>query len=304
MSIEKAKTRPVRKPWGRTDLSPWQANPGHTEPVGEVWFERAEPSLPESRLLLKLLFTSAPLSIQVHPDDAHAHAKGLPNGKTEGWYVLSTETQARIGLGLRTRVSEQALRTAIADRSVVDLLDWRAARAGEAVLVPAGAIHAIGAGIVLAEVQQRSDATYRLFDHGSERQLHVEEALAVADRGPVVATAAPMSLTSARTVLLTSAYFVIEKVCPAPGSRLRLQPGSEAWLLVLRGSGQTRSLKLQLGEGFYMADGHADIQVDDAGIDLLVAYAAHTPRADLLASFEPPAPAEPATANHPTGADA
>src|SRR6478735_9064645 len=125
MSIEKARANQVSKPWGRRDLSPWRANASQSEPVGEVWFERADPALPAPKLLFKLLFTAAPLSIQVHPDDTHAQARGLPNGKTEAWYILSADKDARIGLGLKHRVAVEELRAALADRSVVDLLAWR-----------------------------------------------------------------------------------------------------------------------------------------------------------------------------------
>ena len=91
MSIEHASVRAMRKPWGVSDLQPWSSIDGTGDAVGELWFERADSNAPTPALLLKLLFTSAPLSIQVHPDDTFARAMGMPNGKSEAWYIISAE---------------------------------------------------------------------------------------------------------------------------------------------------------------------------------------------------------------------
>ena len=151
--------------------------------AGEVWYERPGKPATAPSLLLKLLFTSQPLSIQVHPDDVHAQSMGLPNGKTEAWYVLSAAPGAKVALGLKQQVTPQQLRAAVDDGSIADLVVWRAVAADDVISVPAGTIHAIGAGLVIAEVQQRSDATFRLFDYGRQRELHVERALVVANTG-------------------------------------------------------------------------------------------------------------------------
>ena len=98
MAIEHATVQVVRKPWGVADLHPWSDIDGSNDPVGELWFQRSDRSATIPALLLKLLFTSEPLSIQVHPDDAFAHTIGLPNGKTEAWYILSATPDAGIGL--------------------------------------------------------------------------------------------------------------------------------------------------------------------------------------------------------------
>ncbi len=138
----------------------------------------------DSLLLLKLLFTSQPLSIQVHPDDAFAHAMRLPKGKTEAWYVLSAAPEAKVALGLSRRLTPQQFRDAVDGGSISDLVAWRPVSANDVIFVPAGTIHAIGAGLVIAEIQQRSDVTFRLFDYGRKRELHIESAIAVADAGP------------------------------------------------------------------------------------------------------------------------
>ena len=114
----------------------------------------------------------------------YAQSMGLPNGKTEAWYVLSAAPGAKIALGLKQRLTQQQLREAVDDGSIADLVVWQAVSADDVIFVPAGTIHAIGAGLVIAEIQQRSDATFRLFDHGRQRELHIESAIAVANAGP------------------------------------------------------------------------------------------------------------------------
>ena len=183
MAIEHAAVQAVRKPWGVTDLRPWSDIDGSGGAVGELWFHRPNQTAPASALLLKLLFTSEPLSIQVHPDDAFARSIGLPNGKTEAWYILSALPGAQVAAGLKRHLSPEQLRASIADGSIADLVQWRPVAKGDVVFVPAGTIHAIGAGIVLAEIQQHSDATYRLFDFGRQRELHADKAVAVPMQG-------------------------------------------------------------------------------------------------------------------------
>ena len=152
--------------------------------VGELWFQRPDANAPNPALLLKLLFTKEPLSIQVHPDDAFARSIGLANGKTEAWYILSATPEAQVAVGLKRQLTPPQLRASIEDGSIADLIQWRPVRKDDVIFVPAGTIHAIGAGIVLAEIQQSSDTTFRLFDHGRQREIHVDNAVAAANAGP------------------------------------------------------------------------------------------------------------------------
>src|SRR5436190_18971749 len=101
MAIELARTLALPRPWGAVNLNPWNKRGNDGVPIGEIWYERPDKPTPSPSLLLKLLFTSEPLSIQVHPDDAYARSMGLPNGKTEAWYVLSAAPGAKVGLGLK-----------------------------------------------------------------------------------------------------------------------------------------------------------------------------------------------------------
>src|SRR6186713_3344661 len=184
MTIEHAHAHSVSKPWGVLDPSPWSNAGDGTKTIGEIWYERSDSTAVPPSLLLKLLFTSQPLSIQVHPDDVHAQAMGLPNGKTEAWYVLSAAPGAKVAVGLDRRLTQQQLRKAVDDGSISDLVVWQTVSPDDVIYVPAGTIHAIGAGLVVAEIQQRSDATFRLFDHGRQRELHIDSAITVANAGP------------------------------------------------------------------------------------------------------------------------
>jgi mannose-6-phosphate isomerase len=171
----------VEKPWGRTRLPPaFRGAPDGR--IGEVWFV-GDPSL---ELLTKYIFTSDRLSIQVHPDDEQARARGRSGGKSECWYILDADPGATIGLGLRREVSSEELRSSAVDGSIVELMDWRPVRAGDFLYVPAGTIHAIGGGIALVEFQQNSDASFRLYDYGRPRQLQLAEAVSVARRSSYV----------------------------------------------------------------------------------------------------------------------
>src|SRR5271170_3197913 len=194
MTIELALTRAVEKPWGRTDLRPWSDACRANGKIGEIWYERKDPGAHEPSLLLKLLFSRGPLSVQVHPGDAFARLIGEARGKSEAWYVLSAEPDARIALGLDRRLTSEQLREAIADGSIAKRIAWRQVASGDVVDVPSGSIHAIGAGLVIAEIQQRSDTTFRLFDYGRSRPLHVEQAVAVADAGLAPADPLPRVL--------------------------------------------------------------------------------------------------------------
>lgn len=282
MTIEHALPRIVEKPWGSTDLRPWSAlrHPGGA--VGELCFERADAAAPAPALLLKLLFTSAPLSIQVHPDDAVAHASGLPHGKAEAWYVLSAHPAAQVAVGLTHPVSGAQLRAAIADGSVAELVHWRPAMQGDVIFVPGGTIHAVGAGLVLAEIQQRSDTTFRLFDHGRARALHVDQAVAAATAGPAARQTVPHRLTAARTLLVASPHFVLERLELPPETTWALQASVETWVLAVAGHARIGQTSAGPGDAAFLEDDCARIAVGADGLHCLLGYAATEPDPCLL----------------------
>lgn len=282
MTIEHAIVRTKPKPWGSLDLRPWSEAPTTDGPIGELWFERPGLATPGTALLLKLLLTTEPLSIQVHPDDAFARSIGLANGKTEAWYILSAIAGAQVAVGLNYPRSATELRAAITDGSIFNIVHWRAVHQGDVIFIPAGTIHAIGAGIVLAEIQQHSDATFRLFDFGRQRELHIESAVAVATTGPCEIQSPPERLSDARMVLTVNSYFALEQIDLAPGSVWMLDAPKETWLLAIEGHAQLGSTRLGLGDAVFLQADHAEIEVGADGLKALLAYAGPNVNADAL----------------------
>jgi mannose-6-phosphate isomerase len=282
MAIEHASVQVVRKPWGVADLHPWSSSDGSGDAIGELWFQRPDKNAPIPALLLKLLFTSEPLSIQVHPDDAFARSTGLPNGKTEAWYILSATPGARIAVGLKRNLTPRELRTSIKDGSIAGLTQWRPAAKGDVIFVPAGTIHAIGAGIVLAEIQQRSDATFRLFDYGRQRELHEDSAVAVSDAGPVRIQCAPRHLTAARTVLIANPHFVLERIDLPANSIWALNADQETWMLAIKGHARIGLTNTTVGDAIFVEADRAGIEVGPDGMSGLIAYPGPDPVISLL----------------------
>src|SRR5580704_9521485 len=272
MAIEHACVEVVNKAWGRTDLRPWSDVDASHGAVGELWYQRIGRDAPRSKLLLKLLFTNEPLSIQVHPSDAFARSIGLPNGKTEAWYILSATPEAQIAIGLKRHVTPQGLHGSIKDGSIADLVQWRPVSKSDVIFVPAGTIHSIGAGVVLAEIQQRSDATFRLFDYGRKRELHEDNAVAVSDAGPIQRQSSPRRLTVARTALIESQHFVLERIDLPANSRWALNADLETWILVLGGHVRIGPTKASVGDAIFVEADHANIDVGTDGMIGLIAY--------------------------------
>jgi mannose-6-phosphate isomerase len=271
------------------DLTPWSDAGQEGDRIGEIWYERASKGPPDPSLLLKLLFTGEPLSIQVHPDDACAQSMGLPSGKTEAWYVLNAAPGAKVGLGLNRRLTNKdQLRSAANDGSIVDLVAWQAVWPNDAIFVPAGTIHAIGAGLVIAEIQQRSDVTFRLFDHGRQRELHVERAIAVADVGPARFLARPNRLSDERTLLVSGRHFVLERIDLPPNSTWCLEAKRETWLLVLGGDANAGSFDVTVADAVFAQSDRVDIRAGTTGMTGLVAYTGIGPVANLLRRLTQP----------------
>ncbi len=265
----------------------WPSNmppcrPCASRAIGELWFQRVDKNAPSPALLLKLLFTSEPLSIQVHPDDEFARSIGLPNGKTEAWYVLAATPDARVAVGLKRHLTPQELRVAIRDGSIASLTQWRPVVKDEIIFIPAGTIHAIGAGIVLAEIQQRSDVTFRLFDYGRQRELHEASAVAACHAGPVQTQAAPRHLTAARTVLIASPHFVLERVDLPANSIWALNADQETWILVIAGHARIGLANASVGDAVFAEADRVGIEVGPDGMSGLMAYPGPDPIMPLL----------------------
>lgn len=139
-------------------------------------------------LLIKLIDAEADLSIQVHPDDEYALSHTDDMGKTEMWYIVDAKPGAKLIYGLKRKYTRDELKTAIAAGTLESLMNYVEVKSGETYFIPSGLVHAIGAGILIAEIQQNSNITYRVYDYnrrqpdGSLRQLHIEPALDVIER--------------------------------------------------------------------------------------------------------------------------
>lgn len=197
------------KVWGKTHLAPWFPDAG--ELIGEAWY-LTDRELP---LLVKLIFTSERLSVQVHPDDG----EDGPRGKTEMWHILAADAGATIALGFREPLTRQRLREATLSGEIENLVNWLPVKAGETYFTPAHTVHAIGAGIVLCEIQQNSDVTYRLWDYGRPRPIHVEQAVPICDLTVHPGASQPVAIGKGHDTLVWSKHFVTEMV--------RIEPGEE-----------------------------------------------------------------------------
>jgi mannose-6-phosphate isomerase len=248
----------VERPWGKASLAPWFAQEGGR--TGEVWFETPE-------LLIKYLFTTEALSVQVHPGDEYARRHENASGKTEMWYVLEAEPGARIALGFRGPVSREQAGAAALDGSIVGLLEWHEASRGDTFFTPAGTVHALGAGLTVLEIQQASDVTYRLYDYGRGRPLHLEKGLAVLDAGPHPGKSQVEPLGDGGELLARCPYFVTEL--------WRLERprefGAASMMIPIEGAARVAGEPMRVGE-VWQLDGAAVVEPADR-VTLLRTYA-------------------------------
>ena len=246
--------------WGSMELPVFleQPKPGH--PVGEAWltsvdcavegrtnatlgemtqkwpkeFGAAQPG--EFPLLMKFLFPREWLSVQVHPNDAEAQAIGQPRGKNECWYVLSAEPDAKLALGFREEITREEMERAIHEGTLESKLRYVPVQAGDMVYVEAGTIHAIGPGMVVLETQQYSDTTYRLYDYGRPRELHLKDGLAVTKGKTGSGLIAPVE-QGGFTRLISTPYFVVDRFRTEAGSVKDLEMRGRMQILVALGEG-------------------------------------------------------------------
>jgi mannose-6-phosphate isomerase len=282
--------------WGYRDLRPWYDHVAEGDPIGEVWltgdeclvatgphagkklgqlFHEEHDALlgkdvpaPDSPLLVKVIFAREKLSVQVHPDDRMAQKYGDPRGKTECWYVLAAEAGAQLALGLKPGVTLDQVRAGMEDGTLEESLRVVPVEAGEMIFVDAGTVHAIWPGSILLETQQNCDLTYRMYDYGRPRELHIEKSIE-ATRLVTRAGQVPPRKVGDRTVLIEEEYFCVERI-PVEVSR-----SSES----LRGGGEAGPglayLFAASGTGRLSSPGFAEVDLPERGI---VAVPASSPR--------------------------
>ncbi len=278
----------VERIWGVQDLSPWHSAVVQGAPVGEIWLTAEDckvskgplagrslaqvtSAAPEPfgdaqhegfPLLIKLLFPREKLSVQVHPDDAQARALGMPRGKTECWYVLSAEPGAQVAAGFKEALTPADVRSAIQDGTLEEKLRMIPVNAGDMVFVDAGTVHAIGPGMVVLETQQYSDTTYRLWDYGRPRELHVDAGTAVTRTDTQAGLVAPVAMDGF-TRLASCEYFAVDRF-DLP-SNTGAQLGHADKLQILIGLSGSASLETDKGEPLEVPRGAALVLPANSG---------------------------------------
>ena len=259
--------------WGRESLAPWYESTGLNEKAGEAWLsgpqsvvetgalagKTLEEVWPEFPLLVKMLFPDDKLSVQVHPDDEQAQELGLARGKTECWYVLEAEPGATVACGLKHGNDVEDLLKAIAADKVEEILEMLPVQTGDMVFVDAGTVHAIGPGVTLLEVQQTCDVTYRLYDYGRPRELHLEKGLAV------VKTKTDAGLIKPRkehgfTRLIEAKYFVVDRYELAAGATTTIENPSAGCVIGLAGTGLLGGVEIMVGQAVVVPIGTSTIE--------------------------------------------
>lgn len=256
MPIHRLVTQVVEKPWGRTDIpSHVAANDGRR--IGEVWFS------PEKRinlpLLVKYIFTSENLSIQVHPNDEQAQQCGMAGGKSECWYVLDAAPDARLGIGMCQDLTSEELRAAALDGSIETLMEWKPVTPGSFYYIPAGTVHAIGGGVALVEIQQNNDVTYRLYDYGRPRELHLDQGVAVSVAEPYRLPDRIIALTAEERLIGSAAPFTLD-IVQGQAQSCREVKGELSWFIPLAGAGTLSGESWQPGE-CWLIEGEATVEI-------------------------------------------
>ncbi len=276
--------------WGKKDLRPWYVDTGTTEPVGEAWLTGPQCVVEtgifagrtlaaiatdiggEFPLLVKLLFPAEKLSVQVHPDDGQAKALGETRGKTECWYALEAEPGAAVALGLKDGVDASAVKAAISDGTMESLLQWVPVSAGDMLFVDAGTVHAIGPGVVLLETQQTSDVTYRLYDYGRPRELHLEKGLQVM-KSKTAAGKVPPKKIDGFTRLIEQRYFVVDRFDVGSKSEVIVSFDGPGCLVGLSGAGMVRcggdNVELKAAQAVVVPAGSGPMTVSGEGLSFV-----------------------------------
>ncbi len=220
-------------------------------------------------LLIKFIDARDKLSVQVHPNDEQAKRLEGPgeSGKTEMWYILHAQPGAKLVYGFNREIGERELEESIASGTIESLLNWVDVKAGDAFFIPAGTLHAIGAGILIAEIQQSSDTTYRVYDYnrmgldGKPRQLHVEKAMQVVNRAS--------SLGGERSDIdagVVCPFFETKRVRLAGEEAMAVSRERFEILMCLEGGGMANGVKFGIGDAILLPASMGTCLIEGNGV--------------------------------------
>jgi mannose-6-phosphate isomerase len=286
--------------WGRTSLAPLFPQVEAAKPIGEAWLTSEEnrvvsgtalgdlveehpeilgrardPRHPrQCPLLVKFLFTTERLSVQVHPDDEYAEKHHQSLGKTEAWYVMDADERGEVAVGFKEQLTPERLRASAQSGEIEALLDWRKVKPGDVIYTPAGTVHAIGAGLTICEIQENSDLTYRLYDYGRPRELHLDHGVKVSHLGPHTAGTERRVLADWRHELAVSPYFRIEHWRPAPAVQVSANLPQYLLLIALHGRGQIAGKDFEAGQCWMVPAGSEPVRIDGPGSEWIATYTA------------------------------
>lgn len=290
--------------WGREDLAPYYSGAADVnERIGEIWFTFSENATALGKslreilsenpgilgtganvqhadlcpLLVKLIFTTERLSVQVHPDDGYARHHHGCLGKTEAWYVMDTQPPAEVAVGFRETLTPERFASAVKSGEVEQLLDWRKTKPGDVIFTPAGTVHAIGAGLTICEIQENSDITYRLYDYGRPRELHLEHGMKVSHLGPHTHQSETTSISKGRDGLLSCDYFHIERLTPQQRILLDGNQPFYSLLICTKGSGSIDGEPFAAGRSWFVPAGNHSFEIDGPNSEWILTYTSKHP---------------------------
>lgn len=289
--------------WGRKTLAPFFPSTPGKEPIGEIWYTfednqtsvgtklgellRERPELlgnagdPQHPgvcpLLVKLLLTTERLSVQVHPDDDYAQKNHNSLGKTEAWYVLDAQSPGEVAVGFNETLEPERFQSAVRSGEVEHLLHWKKVQPGDIIFVPAGTVHAVGAGLIICEIQENSDITYRLYDYGRPRELHLEHGAQVSHLARHTAEGKTVKLANGRDELLASDYFRIERL--RPENSLCVPGGLPYYslLICVKGLGTMNGRACRAGQAWFIPAETEAAVITGRESEWIFTYTADTP---------------------------
>ena len=297
--------------WGRESLARYYSSAvAVNKRIGEIWFTFSENDTALGKplrevisensgilgtganaehadicpLLVKLIFTTERLSVQVHPDDEYAREHHGCLGKTEAWYVMDAQPPGEVAVGFREHLKPERFEAAVKSGEVENLLDWRAVKSGDVIFTPAGTVHAIGAGLTICEIQENSDITYRLYDYGRPRELHLEHGVKVSHLGPHTHQPQVVAISEGREGLLSCDYFHIERLRPKERVEIGGNQPFYSLLICTKGNGSIDGEPFTAGRSWFVPAGNEFFKIDGADSEWILTYTAKEPMRGVIAA--------------------